>query len=180
MGSFSDAALTGWNWWLGWIAIIGTGLGLLSAIGNLVIGRELSVRQESRDLAREKALTTLSQKQRDRQITPEQRIKLLSVLDSAPKNKVWITAPDGDQEARRYAAQINAVFLEAGMDSDWGGMIAVTYPPHAVSIFSNEPSNDAQANAIKRAFAQAGIECSETDHNVLIDHSFISVMIGSR
>lgn len=119
MGSFSDAALTGWNWWLGWIAIIGTGLGLLSAIGNLVIGRELSVRQESRDLAREKALTTLSQKQRDRQITPEQRIKLLSVLDSAPKNKVWITAPDGDQEARRYAAQINAVFLEAGMDSDW-------------------------------------------------------------
>lgn len=180
MVPFSEATLTAWNWWLGWIAIIGTGLGLLSAIGNLVIGRELSARQEARDLTREKKLTKLEEKQRDRQITPEQRTKLLRVLNGAPKNKVWITAPDGDQEAKRYAAQINAVFLEAGMDSDWGGMIAVTYPPFGVSIFSSESSDETQANAIKKAFAGAGIDCVETEHNVLSDHSFISVMIGPR
>src|ERR1700694_3190984 len=102
MAPFSDAALTGWNWWLGWIAIIGTGRGLLSAIGNLVIGRELATRQEARDLERESKLTRLEVRQRDRQITSEQRAKLLSVLDFAPKHKVWITAADGDQEAKRY------------------------------------------------------------------------------
>jgi hypothetical protein len=177
---FSDAALSAWNWWLGWIAIIGTGLGLLSAIGNLLVGRELSSRQEARDLAREKQLTTLAEKQRDRQITPEQRAKLLGVLQPAPKNKVWITAAEGDQEAKRYASQINDVFLAAGIDSDWGGMLGVTYPPHGLSIFSSEPSNFDQANAIKRAFEAADIECQEAAHNVLNDRSFISVMVGSK
>lgn len=153
--------------------MVGICLGLLSGIGNLVIGRELSARQE-------KKLTAIDEKQRPRQITPEQRALLLNALHLAPKNKVWITAPDGDQEAKRYAAQINNVFIDAGLDSDWGGMIAVTYPPHAVSIFSSEVANEELADAIKRAFSAAGIEWSAVDSNVLNDHSSVSVMIGTK
>ncbi len=93
--------------------------------------------------------------------------------------KVWVTAPEGDQEAKRLAEQLDGVFKGAGLDSDWGGMLAVRFPK-GITIFSSESSNDNAAEAIKRAFREALIDCSETETNVLKDHAFISVMVGSK
>lgn len=56
MSSFSDSFLSGANWWLGWLAIIGTSLGLLSAVATHIARREISQRQSSRDAAKEQRL----------------------------------------------------------------------------------------------------------------------------
>lgn len=56
MNSLSDSFLSGANWWLGWIAIIGTSLGLLSAIATHIARREISQRQSARDAVKEQRL----------------------------------------------------------------------------------------------------------------------------
>lgn len=56
MSSYSDAFLSSANWWLGWIAIIGTSLGLLSAVATHVARREISQRQTVKDAAKEQRL----------------------------------------------------------------------------------------------------------------------------
>src|SRR6202035_4270109 len=117
--------------------------------------------------------TTMSQlrlQQADREIAPEQRVRMVALLKSAPKKKVWVTAPEGDQEAKRYAKQINDVFVTAGLESDWGGMLAVRYPK-GLQIFSSEPSNREAADAIKRALAEACQPCMDAESNVLNDNS---------
>lgn len=56
MSSLSDSVLSSVNWWLGWIAIVGTSLGLLSAIGTHLARREIGHRQSQREAEKEKRL----------------------------------------------------------------------------------------------------------------------------
>ena len=56
MSSFSDSFLSGANWWLGWIAIVGTSLGLLSAVATHIARREISQRQSAKDAIKEERL----------------------------------------------------------------------------------------------------------------------------
>jgi hypothetical protein len=64
MSSFSDSFLSGANWWLGWIAIIGTSLGLLSAVATHIARREISQRQNAKDVIKEKRLAEAERRKR--------------------------------------------------------------------------------------------------------------------
>jgi hypothetical protein len=158
------------------IAALGLMLAFYGYYLSPLLADKLSSLRESETKA---AMTQLRAQQADREIAPEQRMRMLALLKSAPKKKVWVTAPEGDQEAKRYARQINDVFVTAGLESDWGGMLAVTYPK-GLHIFSSEPSNREAADAIRRALAEAGQPCSDAESNVLNDNSFISVIVGSK
>jgi len=182
----SDSFLTASSNWLQWVAIVGTGLGLISSIGLFFVRTELSDRQAKRLAAAQQEATqarglaaTVEGKQRWRKISDEQRAKILRALIDVPKRKVWVTAPGGDEESKAYAAQINEVFLAAGLESDTGGMLAVTFTS-GLSIFSDQPGNADVAAAIREAFKAADLICPDTDHNVLNDHAAISVMVGPR
>ncbi len=156
------------------------GLGLLLAFHGYYLGPLLADKMSSlREAQTKSSIKELRDRQANRDITAEQRSRMVTLLKSVPKKKVWVTAPEGDQEAKRYASQISAVFTEAGLESDWGGMLAVTYPK-GLHIFSSEPTNREAANAIKQALMEAGQPCSDAENNVLNYNTFISVIVGSK
>lgn len=61
-----------------------------------------------------KQLEQLQNRQNDRVISPEDRQKLVSFLDYAPKGKVIVKADWMDGEAHQFANQITAVLKETG------------------------------------------------------------------
>src|SRR5260370_35653897 len=117
-----------------------------------------------REAKTKSSIKELRDRQANRDITAEQRSRMVTLLKSVPKKKVWVTAPEGDQEAKRYASQISGVFREAGLESDWGGMLAVTYP-NGLHIFSSEPTNRGAVSAIRQPRMEAGQPCSAAERN---------------
>ena len=118
MVSLSDSALTSWNWILGWIAIIGTALGLLSAVGNLIIGRELARRQDAAENERAKKVTDLEERQWARKITPSQVVVMQQLLKDAPRGRITIRYPASEGEAGRFADKLHNALLRLGYDAE--------------------------------------------------------------
>jgi hypothetical protein len=140
MGSWSDAAVSGLQWWLGWLAICATALGMLAAIGTLLIRQESSRRQSAKELERTTRLVAtesslqeaetrlraandrvaaLETVTKPRRLTPNQIIDLSAQLRHlAPQSYDLLWYPD-DQESLRIAEDIFAATQAAGWTFDY-------------------------------------------------------------
>ncbi len=158
--------------WLVLGSIIFPLLGGLCGIGAWYVSGKL-------DEERKIKIESLEKATKLRHISNDQRVTLLTALTKCPKGKVWITAPDGDQECKAYAAQISEVFRFAGLDAEWGGQMGVRFDS-GVSIFSEGAANEKTTSGIQEAFKAAGIDCPRSARSTLNDHALINVMVGIR
>lgn len=158
--------------WLLFCSIVLPLLGGICGLGAWFISGKL-------DEERKGKIEYLEKLSKPRIISFEQKTAILTVLKKYPKGKVWITAPDGDQECKTYAVQIADAFRNAGLDVSWGGQIGVRFA-NGLSIFSEGQPNALFASAIIDAFKAAGIDCPRSELSTLKDHALINIMVGIR
>jgi hypothetical protein len=145
MGTWSDSFLSSFQFWVGWVAIIGTALGLFSAVATLMARHESSGRQSAKELQRtariqaaETALEStkmrLTEAQAEaktardlatkadaatkpRRLTTEQKESIISALKVIPeKPKIFMLAGIFDAEAVNFGKDFEAVFKESGFE----------------------------------------------------------------
>jgi len=165
MVSLSDLTLTSWNWILGWIAIIGTALGLLSAVGTLIIGRELSRRQDAAENARVKKVTELEESQRPREITASQVVVMQRLLKDTPRGRITMRYPASEGEAGRFADKLHDALRKLGYDAEGPVAAVLSGYPDGLALRINRVDQEStfvsQLQAALRAIgnpAQAYLE----------------------
>ena len=88
-----------------------------------------------------------------RKLGDRQRKEMLSILMGAPEEDIWIVT-ERDPEAQHYAAELGAVFREAG----WSDHHAVVlHPGHSTGGLSVALHPTPADSNISRAFAAAGL-----------------------
>jgi hypothetical protein len=145
MGTWPDSFLSSFQLWVGWIAIIGTALGLLSAIVTLLARQESSSRQSAKEQERttriqnaEAALESTKAKllasqaetqavrelatkaeaaTKPRRLSDEQKSLIIAALTAiSNKPRIFIIAGIFDAEAVTFGKDIEAVFKASGFD----------------------------------------------------------------
>jgi hypothetical protein len=145
MGTWTDSFLSSFQFWIGWVAIIGTALGLISAVSTLLARQEISARQSakeeqrtSRIQAAEAELETTRAKliesreetravreiatkadaaARPRRLSPEQNLSIIESLKAiSDKPKIFMIAGIFDAEAVTFGKDIEAVFKASGFE----------------------------------------------------------------
>ena len=169
MRILSDPTLSTVNVLLQWLAIAGTALGLLSAIGLIPVRRELSDRQHRRLLqARQEASTarqladSLQQRLQPRRLTAQQKNRLVNLLQQAPKGNVTIMAIKMDNEATIFAQEISSGLTSAGFPvNDYSGPLILSITPGVwVQVHSQASPLSASAVAVRDALQAIGISCT--------------------
>ncbi|MBI2929305.1 MAG: hypothetical protein HYY24_26875 [Verrucomicrobia bacterium] len=186
MQTLSESFLSSLSTWLQWIAIIGTGLGLLAAIGTFFVSTELSGRLERRlatahsEAEKAKAIAEeIRMKQQPRRISGDERQKLVAGLVAASGARdVAIVYNSGDKEAEMFAKEISSAFTEAGiahLTTWWTGDPLRT----GVSVLSRSDTSDSTAAVISRAIIEAGFPVRNA-RGALIPEKTISVVVGPK
>lgn len=145
MGTWSDSFLSSFQFWVSWVAIAGTSLGLLSAIATAFARQESSTRQSAKEAARTervqaaesalqdtkreltaaqlevKAAKELADKadaaSKPRRILDPQKTAIVAALRTVPdKQKIFIAAGVLDQESVAFAEDIESVLTSAGFE----------------------------------------------------------------
>ncbi len=145
MGAWSDSFLSSFQFWMSWVAIAGTSLGLLSAIATVFARQESSARQSAKEAARtervqaaESALQETKRKltiaqlevraameladkadaaSKPRRIVDPQKTAIVESLMTIPdKKKIFIAAGVLDQESVAFAQDIESVLTSAGFE----------------------------------------------------------------
>ena len=145
MGTWSDSFLSSFQFWVSWVAIAGTALGLLSAIAMAFARQESSKRQSAKEAARtervqaaenalqdtKRELTTAQLEakaakelagradaaSKPRRILDAQKNAIVDALRIIPdKKKIFIAAGVLDQESVVFAEDIESVLASAGFE----------------------------------------------------------------
>jgi len=167
MRSLTDMILSNLNVWLQWIAIIGTGLGLLSGIGLVFIRKEISDRQAMhlsaalKESANAKSLaSSLQRAMQPRHLSSEQRLALLARLKTAPKGTITLMAIKMDNEATAFANEVGAMLRDAGFTvTPYSGPLILSMSPGiwlSVHSVDNPPLH---AHPLQEAFRAVGMPC---------------------
>lgn len=179
--SFSDAALSAFRLWVSWIAVGGSGIGVVCAVLTVLSTREATRRsgvradaveaklgeaenklakseQETKEayrIAQEARIAGLS-----RELSPEQRILLTTSLAGVPKGRVLVKGDLTDTEAGSYAKQIELLLREVGVEvieQGYTGLISLGTP--GVSLLVNDDkAPPPHAEPIINCFTAAGIK----------------------
>lgn len=179
--SFSDSILSSIRWWVGWVAVGGTTVGLACTVLTIFITRETSARSSRKTSEIEAALSDtkdklviaeknaedawkLSQKTHaaslERSLSEEQKAKLIGVLSTIPKGKIIVKSNLLDSETEAFAEQIKEALVSAGenvVDAGNVGIVSLHKSGGAIIVMSrdNPPSH---AIPISEAFKSAGID----------------------
>ncbi len=168
MKSLSDPVLSTLNFWLQWFAIIGTALGLVSAIGLIFVRKETSIRQATQ-LARAQQEATaarqtadaLRERMQPRQLTAQQQAKLVQLLKSVPKGPVTLMAIKMDREATAFANQLGDALSTAGFTvQPYGGPLILTMSPGVWLAFKSQTEQPPYTDLLRTALEAVGIKCA--------------------
>jgi hypothetical protein len=181
MGSWSDAAVSALQWWFGWIAIGATAIGMLSAIGTLLLRQESSRRQSTKEAERTARLTTtesslhdaesrlraahdrvakLEAEQKPRRINKSDWPRLLTAANFPPGLSAQVNGVASDPERAQLATDAAEFLRSAGVTTDLnmpligGDLIA----PHGTVIFTSR-SFSHDLTAFRDALIEIGIAC---------------------
>lgn len=189
------------------MAIVGTSLGLVSAVGLLFVSSELSDRQEVRFAAaqqearlaaaqQEARLAAARQEAADartladnlqirlqpRTVTLEQRAAFLAAVAAIPKGKLGVYSfMNADPGTVQYANQIREMVVAAGFDS--GIMVGMSMggslPVGAAIAVHSEASQPPFAGPVQHAFKVAGIPLAGiVDLSLPVDE--VRVIVGLK
>jgi hypothetical protein len=137
MESWSDTTVSNLQWWLGWIAVVGIVIGLLSAIGTMLVSKEANRRQSARDSNTITRLDSTESLLQDAEGSLNAAVERVAKLEES-------------QKARRI------------IESDWPRLIAAADFPDGLSAVVNgvtsDPEREQLATDMEKFLQAAGVE----------------------
>lgn len=152
-----------------------------------------SARKDSR-AAQERADEAIA-KQQPRRFLPEQRSKLLELLNQGPKGPVIVQADWTDAEAGRYAAEIRGILDESGFEirnitlqalasGQQGAFMLVknlnSPPRHAISLQKSFDANHVRLNAFKVSGGMDRGIIEGSKENWEYDSDTVTIWVGQK
>ena len=145
---------------------------------------EVKSQQTLLELERERvARLKLEEKLRPRNITQEERQKLLGLLANGPKGRVFVVPKTFDEEAEEYAAQIKTVLKDSGYAvEEWKRRRPFSFGRSGafmwVKDFSNPPVHAAH---IQHAFKEIGVTLDGYGNtDVVPDQDTVVIAVGAK
>ncbi len=156
----TDATLSFFNTCLQWIAVVGTTLGLISAIGSIFTSSELPNRSDTKlNEARSEAkianlkIAAIKQEQSPWQFSSEQESQLAEILKNAPKCKLELNCAESDSpRSVEFSRVLRPILNNLGYDiEDETGMFMNNgqRPVEGILIeFGDEENRDAAMHLV--------------------------------
>ena len=157
----TDSSVSFLNTILQWIAVVGTALALLSAIGMIFTFAELAKRSDHKLHRAEKKLSLITT---DRTIFPEVASVLTACLQEGPKGKIIITFLSVESDAKPLAVSILQILQHSGFNASLSDRIWVNFIYDGLFICVNsKDSPPLHAQSILDSFNDAGISVQSVE-----------------
>lgn len=154
---------------------------LKSVEGETAKQQERAANAEESAAQAKRQLLELQERLKPRQLTSEQRVRLLESLRKIPKGPLVFEAVLGDAESSVFAGQIAAIFKEAGWTH--GGVMLSSFRdrnPTGYGILIRDANNvPAHAGPMQKAFEDAGLPLV-ADVMPTIEAGMVRFVVGVR
>jgi hypothetical protein len=158
--SLSDSWLTFLGATLQIVAIAGTSLGLVSAIGTLLISNESSIRNEKRTKALEQRVAT-----RTEILSGTNREKFIEGLAKIPKAKIGFILVTFDNETNEFGKLLPTLF--SGWETQAEPFDGQWIPPKFGIIFNTHKPDNSTAKQIADLLIDCGFDKGEISFHTI-------------
>lgn len=157
----------------------------LTLRGEIAILQKTAAEQQERAATAEKDLLELQERIKPRNISPDQRTKLVALLAAIPKNgsenKIGVVSLSGDAEGDTFGGQVDEVLRAAGFKtSDRGQAMYVGGHPTGFGFIVRKVATSPSYIAhIQWAFISVGIPMGIAE-NPELPEGYFSIMVGVK